>query len=487
MPLSREVKIPLETLFNPNSIAIVGASANPSKQGNRYIRQLREFGFKGSIYPVNPKHSKILGLTVYSSLDTVPGPIDYVISTVPAEDVPGLIEDCRKKSVKILHLYTGQLGETGIPERKRLEEHIGELACQAGIRLLGPNCMGLYDSRKGLTFRFSSPRAIGNVACISQSAGHAAEVMYRGSLRGLTFSQIISYGNAIDINETELLDHLMKDPNTDIIMAYIEGVKSPDFPSVLRAAARLKPVIIFKVGKTDAGRRAAASHTGSLTGSYNVWKGLMKQCRAISVDSVEELIDTAVAFAKLQPPAGINVGVLGAGGGGSIMAADEFELQGMKLPPLPKEVLDQVKNIIGDDWMLIKNPVDVSVVLPAGWGYEQLELILKLIGEHPLYQILVGDAGEWRPDSASDCSHYQQIVDLLLTVRKTTEKPMAIVLRPADHSEEWRWRAFISQQQRCVDEGAAIFPSVGRLARALGKFIQHNLTDGLQESSLTMK
>ncbi len=475
MSLTDENRNSLESLFTPRSIAVVGASVNPKKRGHRYMKQLLDFGFKGKIYPVNSHSGEILGHKAYSSVSVIPEQVDYVISTVPAEHVPQLIQDCARKGVKILQLYTAQLGETGIPERKRLEEHIASLARQAGIRLLGPNCMGIYRPDIGLAFRFTSPKIIGDVAFISQSAGHAAEVMYRGSLRGLGFSQIISYGNAADINETELLDYIGRDANTRVITAYIEGVRNPDFARVLKAVARRKPVIIFKAGRTEAGARAAVSHTGSLTGSYAVWKGLMKQCRAISVESLEELIDTAIAFAKLPLPKGRNVGIVGSGGGGSTLAADEFALHGLRMPPMPQEVLDKVKTFLGDDWMMIKNPVDSSVVLTGGWGHEEMRRIFRIIAEHPLYQILVGDAGEWHPDEQSQTPLYQSMVSLLLETREFTEKPTAIVLRPADHAEEWMWRLFVEQQQRCIRKGAAIFPSVGRAARALGKFVDYHL------------
>lgn len=467
---------PLESLLNPRSIAVVGASSNPNKQGYRYVRHLLDFGFEGKIYPVNHRGGNILGLEVYPSISAIPEPVDYVISTIPAEHVPQLVQDCAHKGVKLLQLYTAQLGETGIPERKQLEVHIADLAHRLGIRLLGPNCMGVYRPEIGLTFRFSSAKASGDVAFISQSAGHAAEMMYRGTLRGLNFSQIVSYGNAVDINETELLEYLAHDPNTKIIAAYIEGVRSRDFPRVLKIAAEHKPVIILKVGRTQAGARAVASHTGSLVGDYVVWKGLMKQCRAIPVESIEELIDTAVAFAKLPRPKGRNVGVIGSGGGGSILAADEFELHGLHVPSLPKQVSNKIKTFLDDDRMIVGNPVDVSMIIPGGWGFEELKRISKTIASHPLYQILIGDAGEWRPDTPSEISDYQAMVSMFLEVRESTKKPMAIVLRPADHAEEWRWRGFIEQQQRCLSKGVAIFPSVSRTARALGKFISYHLT-----------
>lgn len=473
---SNQTPTTLDSLLKPHSIAIVGASSNPVKQGYRYLQQLLEFGFKGKLYPVNRRGGTMLGLEVYPSLNAIPGPVDYVISTIPAEDVPQLVQDCAQKGVKLLQLYTARLGETGIPEQKQLEEHIVELAQQLGVRLLGPNCMGVYCPEIGMTFRFSPPREVGDIAFISQSAGHAGEMIYRGGLRGLRFSQVISYGNAADINETELLEYFAYDDKTRIITAYIEGVRSKQFASVLKAAARRKPIIVCKAGRTAAGARGAASHTGSLAGDYAVWKALVKQCRAVPVESIDELIDTTVAFAKLPEPRGRNVGVIGSGGGGSILAADEFALNGLQVPPMPQDILDEIKTFLGNDWMLVKNPVDNSVIFPLGWGFEELKRIFATMSAHPIFQILVGDAGEWYPETPADTVYYEATLSMLFEIKKATDKPMALVLRPADHTEEWKWQCFVEQQQRCLDEGAAIFPSIARAAKALGNYVNYCLT-----------
>ncbi|MBM3154942.1 MAG: hypothetical protein FJ008_06360 [Chloroflexi bacterium] len=483
MVSSSKPPIPLESALNPRSIAIVGASPNPVKQGYRYLQQLLEFGFKGKLYPVNRRGGTILGLEVHPSLSAIPGPVDYVISTIPAEEVPQLVKDCAQKGVKLLQLYTAQLAETGIPEQKKLEEQIVELAQRLGVRILGPNCMGVYRPEIGLTFRFSPPREVGDIACISQSAGHAGEMIYRGGLRGLRFSQVISYGNAADINEAEFLEYFASDDKTRIIAAYIEGVRSPHFASVLKAAARLKPVIICKAGRTAAGARGAASHTGSLAGNYAVWKALVKQCGAIHVDSIDELIDTTVAFAKLPVPKGRNVGIIGSGGGGSIIAADEFELNGLHVPPMPQAVLDEVKTFLGNDWRLVKNPLDNSVILPMGWGMDVLKRIFAIMAAHPIFQILVGDAGEWYPETPADAVYSEATTSMLLEIRKSTDKPMALVLRPADHTEEWKWRCFLEQQQRCINEGAAVFPSITRAAKALGNYAGYCLTPSKKQIS----
>lgn len=382
----------LDFVFHPRSIAVVGASANPTKRGYAYVAQLRAIGYPGRLYPVNPKGGTILGLPVYPSIEAIPGEVDYVVSAVPAAQLPAVIEECARKGVKVLQLYTAHLGEAGEVERER---RIVEQARRAGIRLLGPNCMGVYSPRERITFRFGWSAPPGPVAFISQSAGHTAEVVYQGQVRGLGFSKVVSYGNAADIAESELLSYLARDPETGIIGAYIEGVKDAShFPAALREAARHKPVIILKAGRTPAGARATRSHTASLSGSDAVFAALLRQAGAIRADTIEDLVDLLVAFHFLKPPGGRNVAAIGAGGGGSVLASDELEAQGLGVPPFPPEVEARVKDIVRDDWSLIKNPVDTSVLFPAGYGFDELEAIFQSMAAHPPYHILLADAGD---------------------------------------------------------------------------------------------
>lgn len=466
---------PLEHLLNPRSVAVAGASANPAKQGHRYLKHLLDYGFKGGIYPVNPREAEILGVKTYPSMANLPEAPDLVISTIPAEAVPELVEDCARRGAKFLHMFTALLGETGIPERKALEEYIVSRARELGIRVLGPNCMGVYNPAIGLTFRTVSSPEKGSVALISQSAAHAAEVMYRGWVRGLAFSKVVSYGNAADINETELLDYLTGDPETKIILAYIEGVKGRGFKEVLKKASSTKPVVIFKVGRTPAGARAAASHTGSLAGSYQIWQGMMRQCGAISANSLDELVDLGIVFAKLPPPDGRNVGAAGAGGGGSITAAEEFETNGLTMLAFPSDLAEALKPIAGEGWYLMKNPIDASIVAEAGIGYARIGDMMKLMAGHALYNILCWDLGEWRPNGPEETALYRSMVDVLIATHHEITKPLAAVLRPADHLHEWRWRLAMETQQKCVREGLAVFPSVSRAAVALGKLTDYYL------------
>lgn len=467
----------LDTLFRPRAIAILGVSNNPEKQGFKYLKQLSDFGFPGKLYPVNPRGGEILGYRVYTSLSQIPEPVDYVISAIPAPRLLEVIEECAGKGVRLLQLYTAQLSETGDPEAVRLEREIVARARQFGIRVLGPNCMGLYYPKAGLTFRFNTPKESGRVGFISQSAGNAAEVIYRGAIRGLRFSKAISYGNAADINETELIEYLCDDPDTEIIAAYIEGVRDKRFPQVLKRAASRKPVILLKAGKTEAGARAVASHTASLAGNYQIWQAAVKQSGAIEVDSVEELVDTLLAFYFLPRPEGRNAGVIGAGGGGSTLISDHLERLGIRVPPLPQEIQNELKTFLGDDWIMIRNPVDTSVVFPAGWTYEELRRIFKLIADHPQYHILIADTGEWVPDAPWEVYRLQNMVQIFLDVAHSTTKPFIFVIRSAECPEEWRWQAVMAEQLRCAQAGYPVFTAIPKAARALHHFINYHLKD----------
>ena len=254
----------LDYLFHPKSVAILGASANPVSKGYDYLKALQEFEFPGDIYPVNPKASEIEGLKVYPHIKDIPGQVDYVISCIPARSAVDLVADCASKGVKAMHLYTSGFGETGEQDGIRLEQELVQRSREVGIRILGPNCIGLHYPKYGLAIgrsRFS--KRGGSVGCVVQSGGHAWYIVSSGSLRGLGFSKVVSFGNACDLNEVDFLEYLVDDPDTEVIAAYIEGIRDgPGFVQAARRASSTKPLIMLKGGRTDAGKRAVASHTG---------------------------------------------------------------------------------------------------------------------------------------------------------------------------------------------------------------------------------
>ncbi len=459
-------------VFTPNSVAIVGASANVDSPGHDYLRAIVDFGFPGPIYPVNPRAAEILGIRAYPSLSAVPGSVDFVISCIPADGVLSLIDECRAKGVTALHLFTGRFSETGDADATALEREVKRKASDAGIRIIGPNCMGVYDSSSKLSFRPDLPRTAGDVAFISQSGNNSVELMLHGAARGLRFSKVVSYGNALDLTEADFLDHLADDPATRVVGAYIEGTgDGRRFFDALSRCARAKPVVILKGGRTSAGSRTAASHTAALAGQRQIWSAVLKQAGAVEVATFDDLIDMLVAFAFLRGDGGPNVGVVGGGGGRAVQSADVCEEAGLRVPKLPASIRAMLHEKAPQlaDW--VDNPVDQSILAGSGVsGARVLEMML----DAPEFDALIANVGEdWvlgRPDAIERMGH---LVDRFAAIGANARKPMAFVLGPADSPDETKWRAVEGGRQRLTDARLAVYPSVDRAAAAVARYVAH--------------
>jgi len=462
----------LEAIFQPHSIAVIGASANPENQGHDYVRCLLEHGYKGAIYPVNPQLVELFGLKVYPSLRQVPGTVDYVISCIPASGVLALVEDCHQKGVKAIHFFTARFSETGREDAALLEQELLRRSQSAGIRVIGPNCMGLYHPRRGISFRADFPREAGSVGFLSQSGGNAVELVYHGAQRGLRFSKVISYGNGLDLNEADFLDYFAQDDETRVIAAYIEGISDGRrFMGALRRTAAHKPVIILKGGRTSSGTRAAASHTAALAGRQQIWSAALRQAGAMEVSSVEEAIDLLVAFSFLKPQAGSRAGVLGGGGGRTVQSADLCEEAGLTVVPLPTEIRQELRERAPQLWDWVSNPVDQSILAASPMlGVHILEMM-----SHSLhFDVLIANLGEdWVLGLPNGDAVLHGLAHRVVEIGRSTAKPLAVVLAPPDSPNEWRWRAVIGAQQRLVDGGLALYPSIGRAARAMGRFVRY--------------
>jgi len=236
----------LEFLFHPDSIALVGASENPLAFGYSFMKQMLNYGFSGKIYPINPRQSEILGVRAYPSLDEVPGNIDYIIHLIGVNHAPDVLTQAARKGVKAVHIFAGRASETGRLEGKRFEEEILKRAREYGIRILGPNCLGIYCPGSGMAFGFDFPREVGKVGALIQSGGNSTDLIHIASVRGVRFSKVVSYGNALDINEIDLFRYFIDDPETEIILNYIEGLRgsSREYLELVRKAASKKPVVI---------------------------------------------------------------------------------------------------------------------------------------------------------------------------------------------------------------------------------------------------
>jgi acyl-CoA synthetase (NDP forming) len=467
----------LGSLFSPNSIAIVGASLNPFAGGYQFTRFLIDHGFRGRLYPVNPTASEILGLKVYPRLTEIPDPsVDYVISCIPAEGILSLLDECSKKNVKLIHLYTARLKETGRDKETRLQGEILEKAKKLGIRILGPNCMGIYYPKLGLSFNHELPRENGPVGGFFQSGGGAAEFVRYAALRGVRFSKVISYGNASDIDEIELLDHFASDDETKVITSYIEGVKDGRrFVESLALAAKRKPVIVLKGGRGKTGARLALSHTASLAGSINVWQAAVKQCGAIMVSSFQELIDQVVAFTFLPPVTGRRVIVSGGGGGKSMVSADVWEEEGFELPDLTADFRKKLKETVPALWDWIRNPIDASLFI----GTPVVDInVLEWLSNEEGSDILVANLtqDDPLPEDIWENVLTPNFVNSVVAI-KNRGKPIVCVIEtgeigPAEMGR-WKWRAIAETRRQIVSQGLAVFPSPDRAAKAIRRLVDY--------------
>ena len=468
-------KTELDYIFNPKSVAIAGVSSKETtlpSQGQRFLQTLLDYGFKGKIYPLNPKGGEIRGLEVYPNVKDVSEPVDYVIYCIPALAAPQLIKDCAAKGVKVVHLFTAGFSETGTEEGRQLEKEICSLARQSGVRLLGPNSAGIYSPKVGLTTRTDFAKESGSVALIAQSGGNFTYTVREGARRGIRFSKAVSYGNAGDINETELLEYLAADSDTRIILAYIEGVRNGRlFMQVLKEAATIKPVVVLKGGITESGVRAAASHTGVLAGIEGVWDNLLRQAGAIRVYSLEELIDMAVAFSYLPFPLGRKVSILGVGGGATVLAADDCTSAGLIVPRFSERIRKRISRLLKEEpGTILNNPMDISL---EAWktGFFQ---VLNLLAEYDAIDLSIVHIPLGLSPYQLSIQH--RLWDLLLedVVRAHRElaKPVILVLHLPTFVEDYEW--ILNAQRICYEAGIAVYHSIGNAARAVDRFLSYH-------------
>jgi acyl-CoA synthetase (NDP forming) len=465
---SRELK--LRDIFYPESIAIIGASSDDLKEKSGWTGTLLNFGYKGRLYPVNPKAATILGLKAYPSLKEIEGQVDYVILNLATTLVPKALEDCAAKEVKVVHIFTSGFAEVGNEQGKRLQEEVQSIIERTGIRTIGPNCMGVHSPGGGVSFA-NLPREEGPAALISQTGAGAARIILYGNSRGIHFGKAISYGNAVDLDSPDFLEMLADDSNTKYIALYIEGVK--DGRRLLTATQKClkngKMVVILKAGLTEAGREAATSHTGALAGSEQGWGAFFAQTGAIRVRTLEEIVDQLVALQCMSKPGGRRVGIIGRGGGPGVIATEICERSNLKVPPFSgtvRSLLEKITTASGGS--MIRNPVEVGVGrVGAQQGYIEAFKILALSQEvdlilthlNPEAFILYGGAPEWLNDS----------IDVLCQVFKTLPIPVALMLPSGETPES---REVVQQAwAQCSKAGLAVFRTYESAATAISNLV----------------
>ena len=447
----------LDRAFNPKCLVVVGDSG---ENNFRWIKS--QNAFKGKLYSVqvSPKSIegiKALGVPNYTSLLDIPEPVDLAIICVPRAIVPRILEDCIRKEVAVAHFFTSGFAETETEEGLRLERWIKESAEAANFHLIGPNCMGIFNPKVGIKQDEQQYSDIwGPVGFISQSGTHAIFFSATAYLEGVYLGKSVSFGNGTVLDSADYLAYFGQDPELKVIGMYLEGVKAGrKFLKALQEVSARKPVVVWKGGRTEAGGRAIASHTGSLAVSQAVWNAAVRQCGAIKVDNLEEMVDTLKALLYLPQVRGNRVAVTGGSGGQSVAIADVFAEAGLRLPSFSEESYNELGtfyDVIGGGY---RNPIDTG-----NQNRMQTRRILEIIGRDAnidnivlLFMARMAAAGELKVH-----------IDPLVDIRDKTGKPVMAIVSYATPNEMERAGEVTKRFQ---EKDIPTFPSIERGAKAL--------------------
>ncbi|HEY3124844.1 MAG TPA: acetate--CoA ligase family protein [Thermoanaerobaculia bacterium] len=347
----------LQALFRPSRLAVIGASAKPEKMGFQILKNILDAGFGGQVIPVNPKGEAILGVPSVKSVDEIPSGTDLAVVIIPAASVPGTILQLGERKVRAAIVITGGFAESG-PDGARLQEEVAENASRCGIRVVGPNCQGVNYPYHGLCASWPLITQRGAMAIASQSGTVGAALADWAAQEKLGFSAFVSMGNRVDVDEADLIEFFASDPNTKVITLYIEGVK--DARKFLAAVSKCrKPIVIFKAGRTEQGRKAAESHTRSLAGKDEIYDAVFRQFGIHRATSLEELYDFSKALAYVPRPAGPRMLIVTSSGGSAIIATDVAEENGFRVSPLPGPLASRLREILPPH-CIVGNPLDLT-------------------------------------------------------------------------------------------------------------------------------
>ena len=349
----------LDNFFNPESIAIVGASRTPGKVGYDIVKNIIQHGYGKAVYPINPHASTICGQKSYPSLLDIPGNVDLAVIVVPSQSVLEVIDQCGEKNIDSAVIITAGFKESGT-EGARLERSLVVRAKKNGVRFIGPNCLGIIDTNLKMNASFAAGMPVrGGIGFFSQSGALCLAVLDRALPDGIGFSKFISLGNKSDISDTDIMLALAEDENTRVILGYIEGIDDGRaFMEVARRVSKKKPVIILKSGVTGSGAKAASSHTGSLAGREAAFDAAFKQTGIIRAHTINDLFNYAIAFANQPIPEGPNVTIITNSGGPGILAADACDKSDLQLLPLRKELVDELRTFL-PSVASFYNPIDI--------------------------------------------------------------------------------------------------------------------------------
>jgi acyl-CoA synthetase (NDP forming) len=448
----------LDRLFYPKSIAVVGATPKDKDvgSGNMFIEGAFEQKFKGIIYPIHPNADSILGFKAYPSVRDVPGEVDLVILSIPLKFVLPVMADCVARGVKFVHMFTAGFSETGRAETAEIEQEILAVARKNGIRIIGPNCMGVYCPEGGISFQGYFPSKPGPVGFVSQSGSIVNGFVEKGVNQGLNFSKIVSFGNAGDLQPQDFLAYLGQDPKTEVIGSYIEGLKDGRaFLETAKTLTRKKPLVVMKGGQTEGGTRAILTHTASMAGSPKIWHALCEQSGIIPVNSTDEMILTLAALQRMPKPEGLKAAIFGEFGGGSVLMTDVAEKEGLKVPRLSEDTIQRLEEFMPQEGQSVKNPLDAGMALFSSFHFTKLMEVLR---DDPVIDILVfvQQLGFFTR-RGSGRSGLRRLKEMTMEAKEKFNKPIFLVLNLDESPGITAMRQEL--QEGYHQAGLATFPS----------------------------
>lgn len=453
----------LDALFNPRAVAMVGASTDPTKIGGLPLSFCKQYGYRGRLLPVHPKADIVQGLPAAPSVAAIEGDVDCAVIMVPAPAVVSAIEDCGAKGVPVATVFSSGFAEMGADGAKA-QQRVEDAAKAAGVRMLGPNCMGAFSVQSGLVATFTSsfqhhdddgfPRP-GRISVVSQSGAIGVHILVMLRDRGLGMSKWVTTGNQADVDVADCIAYLAEDPETDTMVVYVEGCDDgPKLRRALEAAHKAgKPVIALKVGTTEAGARAAQSHTASLAGSDRIYDAVFRETGTWRARTMSELTDIAAAFGGERRPANANVALVTISGGVGILMADSCTEFGLKMPPLRKSGQEALLNRI--PYASVTNPIDTSA--PGMFDMEANVAFIEEAASDPKYGTVIAFLTH-----LPMTPRYGDLRERLLAMRKRVPNPViALVMRTND-----------AQRRDLEDAGFAIYDDPTRAVEATAALVR---------------
>lgn len=467
----------LDSLFFPRSVAVVGASPNPAGWGGTgFLIRLQKRGYTGKLYPVNPKATEIAGLKCYADVTAIPEPPDHVIVAIPAPGVPQVLRDCVTAGVKNVHIFSSGFIETGEEEGKKLDAEITAIIRNSDLCVVGPNCMGIWVPKSKLCAWGAEPKGEGGLALVSQSGGHGEYLSEAAQNLGIYFSKIISYGNAKGLQAVDFLEYLETDPDTRMIACYFEGLKEGNrITQLIKRINRTKPVMVWKGGLTPSGARAVSSHTGSLAGEERIWKAFFAQTGAVPVNSLDEIVETAMVFSYLRPVTGRHTLLLGGGGGNAVALADICGNEGLEVPRITDSTRLELNKFIRLAGNSTRNPLDVWSVQE---DIDQFRKTLDLALADPNIEVAILEKQIWADDDGDEPAHaerHRKVDAFTMEYCKNNPSgtPMVVALTVmGGHEQAAAYRAKLWAQY--ARAGIPAYSSTAAAARALSRFIGYH-------------